>query len=129
MFILTYNLQKITFGEHFSFYSDDSTTDGAYIFLEKPHEVSYNAGTGSYDYHIEGADGYWYTRDYTKYSPTEIPNNTAETYYASILLVDEVFVLIKNGTLRDIANAVRTRSGATDKYQPNELASIILNLE
>lgn len=65
-------LKKITFGSQFNF-------NGNGI-------ASCVLPTQSNTY-IDGADGNWYTLDGTAYAPTEIPNLTAATYYASASFV------------------------------------------
>lgn len=61
-------LQTVTLGDKFSF---NGATDARLTNLPTP-DPNY----------IPGADGYWYTADGTRYAPSEIPNNTAATYYA-----------------------------------------------
>lgn len=61
-------LEKITFGSQFNFNGNGT--------------ASCVLPTQSNTY-IDGADGNWYTADGIAYAPTEIPNLTAATYYAS----------------------------------------------
>lgn len=61
-------LQTVTLGDKFSF---NGATATRLINLPTPDPA-----------YIPGADGYWYTADGTRYAPSEIPNNTAATYYA-----------------------------------------------
>lgn len=61
-------LQTVTLGDKFSF---NGATDARLTNLPTPNPA-----------YIPGADGYWYTADGTRYAPSEIPNNTAATYYA-----------------------------------------------
>lgn len=98
MFAGMTSLQKITLGPKFTFQGD---------------------GTADPSYHgtlPETADGNWYKRDRSAYAYNEIPNNTAATYYSGLDVVEELFykkMLVKNGTLLDIADAVRAATGET----------------
>lgn len=71
MFDECQRLEKITFGSQFNFNGNGT--------------ASCVLPTQSNTY-IDGADGNWYTLDGTAYAPTEIPNLTAATYYASASL-------------------------------------------
>lgn len=99
MFTGMTSLQKITLGPKFTFQGD---------------------GTADPSYHgtlPETADGFWYKRDRSAYAYNEIPNNTAATYYSGLDVVEELFykkMLVKNGTLLDIADAVRAATGETN---------------
>lgn len=99
-------LKKITLGENFSFMDD------YYAYLDAP--------SSSY---IEGADGKWYTEAGESYAPKDIPSNRANTYYASPLLVANFGVVVKVGTLANIAKSIRLNTGSDIKYKPREMAS------
>ena len=62
-------LEKITFGPHFSF-DGDGTAPASYVFM------MFSATA------VEGWDGYWYDANGNAYAPSEIPEETAATYYA-----------------------------------------------
>lgn len=68
MFDGCHKLQTVTLGDKFSF---NGATTSRLTNLPTPNPS-----------YIPGADGYWYTADGTRYAPSEIPNNTAATYYA-----------------------------------------------
>ena len=63
------SLEKITFGPSFSF--DGNGTAPADCVCKIPAATN-----------VEGWDGKWYTADGTGYLPSEIPEETAATYYA-----------------------------------------------
>ena len=69
-----YRLEKITLGENFTFLGDGTS-----------REIG-SLPTQSSTY-IENADGNWYTIDGTVYASSDIPNLTANTYYASMDVV------------------------------------------
>lgn len=113
MFTGMTSLQKITLGPKFTF-QGDGTADASY-----------------YGTLPETADGNWYTRDRTSYPYNEVPNNTAATYYSGLDVVDELFckdMIVKNGTLLDIANAVRAATGETTglklRDMPGKIAGV-----
>jgi hypothetical protein len=72
MFDECQRLEKITFGSQFNF--NGNGTASCVLPMQS-------------NTYIDGADGNWYTLDGTAYAPTEIPNLTAATYYASASLV------------------------------------------
>jgi surface protein len=78
MFDFVDRLQKISFGENFSF------AGGAVL---NPPKAEY----------ISGADGNWYDSDRNAYAPAAIPSNTARTYYASLELVDKALNGVSRG--------------------------------
>lgn len=106
MFFGCTSLQKIILGPKFTFQGN---------------------GTADPSYHgtlPETADGNWYTRDRTAYAYNETPNDTAATYYSGLDIVDELFykdMLVKNGVLLDIADAVRAATGETDGMKLEEM--------
>ena len=111
------SLEKITFGEKFSFNGDGTTTANV---LEIPIPSAEN---------ITGADGNWYTRLRESYAPTDIPSKTTQTYYASLNLVNDIDYLIKNGTLLDLADSVRSKANTYDYVSPIQMMNTIDNLK
>lgn len=110
MFNRTYKLQKVTLGDKFSFKNGTvlPTPDSTYI---------------------QGADGHWYTRTRAKYTPADIPSNTAMTYYASVDLVNNIDYLVKNGYLLDIADAIRSKLGVSYNIALSQFVDKILAIE
>jgi surface protein len=106
------SLEEITLGANFSFNGDGTTQKPAVLPTPNPS-------------YIDDADGKWYALDLTTYAPADIPNKTANTYYASFLLTRDVDVLIKNGTLIDIATSVRGKNDMNTKYRPSEISGAI----
>jgi surface protein len=77
------------------------------------------------------ADGNWYDHDYNAYAPADVPSKVARTYYASKLIAagdDDTMVFVKNGTLRQIAVALRHKTGKSDTMHPSEFAEEVLAL-
>lgn len=110
-----HRLEEIKLGENFSFVGDGTTTDTShYAVLPTPSST-----------YITGADGNWYTINATAYAPADIPSNAANTYYASLTAVRDMDVLMKNGTLIDIAAAIKSKNNSTDVYLPSEFATTI----
>ncbi len=68
MFDGTIKLKKIVLSENFSFYGHYEIER---CYLPTPSSL-----------YITGADGRWYVAQSTSYSPEEVPNRTAATYYA-----------------------------------------------
>ena len=105
------NLQEIKLGKNFTFTGDGTAKNGyPYGMLPAPSSS-----------HIYSADGNWYTANRIAYTPSDIPNNTVATYYASVDLVNNIDYLVKNGTILDIADAIRATSGSTDKMTPSTM--------
>lgn len=80
----------------------------------------------SADYHTL-ADGNWYDADHNAY--TSISPNAERTYYASKFIAvgdDDENVFIRNGTLKQMAFAIRHKSGKTDTMLPSEFAEEVL---
>lgn len=112
------NLEKITIGEKFSFDANGSITDSIkFAVLPTPN--------GNY---ITGADGKWYTAHYDSYVPSNVPDLKKNTYYASKDLVDNLNIIVKNYTMKNIADAIRFKNGLSNKYTPDKMAEAILNL-
>jgi surface protein len=114
-----YRLEKVTFGENFSFKGDGTTTNTA-------HHAALHAPTTTY---IPNADGKWYTQKRVPYTPAEIQTNGAETYYASLDLANDIDFLIKNKTLMDIGDAIRERVVDEVYYSPAQMANVISSME
>ena len=62
------------------------------------------------------------------YAPADVPSNVAETYYASLDLVDDIDFLIKNGTLMDMADEVRSKTGTTEALTPTKMLEAIASM-
>ena len=108
-------LEKITLGENFSFNGDGTTTNASNIAVLPTPDSTY----------ITGADGKWYTVIGTSYLPAEIPSKTANTYYASVDIVKNLDVKLKNGTIIDIAAQIKEKTGKADNIKPSAMADEI----
>ena len=121
-------LRKITLGENFSFNGDGSTSYTEDIFdedgnLEHPkHIAELPAPDPKY---IDGADGKWYVINGNSYSPSEVPKKTANTYYATRSMVEDLDVVVKNKSLLDLGNALREVQGTEAKYKPGEMGNAV----
>lgn len=73
-------------------------------------------------------DGCWKTTKYVAYTPAEIPSLTSEIYYATLEDVENVQVMISNKILKDIANAIRLKTGYTGQLYPKDFALLIEKL-
>jgi surface protein len=109
MFLNTRRLEQVSVGDKFSFKS------GSLL-------PATDANT------IPGADGNWYTRNRTPYAPADIPNMTANTYYATKNLVNDIDILIKNGSVLDIADTIRSRTGKTEKLNLEDFVTEISSI-
>lgn len=115
MFSGCHRLSEVTLGEKFTFIGDGSNLSykgklpapGEYPHPDIPTFVG-----------VLGSDGNWYTMNCEVYAPEEIPNNTKQTYYASRALARNVDLLIKSGTVCDIADAIREKTGEEKSYNP-----------
>lgn len=115
MFFSCNNLKKVKLGPNFSINGDGTnTTAGNKLVLPTP----------STDY-ITGADGNWYAFNGDPYAPNAIPDKTAETYFASFPLCQNEDVIVKNGSLIDVAKAIKEKNGATAKYTPAQFGAAI----
>jgi surface protein len=115
MFLSCNNLKKVKLGPNFSINGDGTnTTTGNKLILPTP----------STDY-ITGADGNWYAFNGDPYAPNAIQDKTAETYFASFPLCQNEDVIVKNGSLIDVAKAIKEKNGATDKYTPAQFGAAI----
>ena len=115
MFLSCNNLKKVKLGPNFSINGDGTnTTAGNKLILPTP----------STDY-ITGADGNWYAFNGDPYAPNAIQDKTAETYFASFPLCQNEDVIVKNGSLIDVAKAIKEKNGATDKYTPAQFGAAI----
>ena len=108
------NLKQIKLGPNFSVYGDGTITE------ENKFVLPASSGTG--------ADGNWYTFNGDSYAPNAIQDRTAATYYATYDMVANMDVVCKNGSLIDIAKAIREKNGTTDKYTLSQMADAIHNL-
>lgn len=115
MFLSCNNLKKVTVGPNFAINGDGTNTAAANKAI---------LPTPSADY-IEGADGNWYTFIGDSYAPNAMKDKTAETYYASPIMVFDADVIVKNGSLIDIAKAIREKNGTTTKYTPAQFGEAI----
>ena len=105
-------LEKFTAGEKFDIDADD---------LDIP--------APSTEYHIL-ADGNWYDADHNAY--TSISPNVERTYYASPFIAvgdDDTLVFVRNGTLKQMAFAVRYKNGKSNTMLPSEFAEEVLAME
>jgi surface protein len=115
MFLSCNNLKKVKLGPNFSINGDGTnTTAGNKLVLPTP----------STDY-ITGADGNWYAFNGDPYAPNAIQDKTAETYFASFPLCQNEDVIVKNGSLIDVAKAIKEKNGATAKYTPAQFGAAI----
>ena len=112
------NLKWVKIGENFSVNGDGTNTTEEYKLVFP---------TPSTDY-IDGADGMWYTINGESYSPTDIPDKTANTYYSSYGVVADMDVIVKNRDLLNAAQAIREKNGTTNRYMPSEFGEAILAL-
>lgn len=111
-----YKLEKITIGSNFRF----TDTSGNSCVLPAPSSDN-----------IPLADGNWYDHDYNAYAPADVPSKVARTYYASKFIAagdDDTMVFVKNGTLRQIAVALRHKNGKSDTMYPSDFAEEVLAL-
>ena len=116
MFSNMNRLEKITVSENFSF-NGDGTSVFTKAILPSPN-INY----------ISEADGNWYTFNGTSYTPSDIPNKTANTYYASISMVKDIDVLAKNGTFIEIAGAIKEKTGTSDIMIPSQMPEAIYSI-
>lgn len=109
------HLRKVTFGENFSV-NGDGTSSVKVILPQTNSDL------------IPGADGNWYDANGNLYEYSEsdgciyIPTLTAATYYA---VNPNTEVMIKNGTLVDIADAIRETFKTSEIYIPSEISKEI----
>lgn len=115
MFLSCNNLKKVTVGPNFSINGNGSNTTAANKAI---------LPTPATDY-IEGADGNWYTFNGEAYAPNAMKDKTAETYYASPVMVYDADVIVKNSSLIDTAKAIREKNGKTTHYTPAQFGAAI----
>jgi surface protein len=89
MFHVLRRLRKITLGDKFSFTGNGSTSCTLYT----PNSA-----------YIRGADGNWYDRTGKAYAPSAIPSNTANTYFASPLMLKDGVGTGKTYLLHQVLN-------------------------
>ena len=115
------SLEKVTFGEKLSTNGSGSITDSTkWVMLPTPDPA-----------HVPGADGNWYDVLGNSYTPSSISSNIRRTYYASLEVMQADsghLVLVKNGTLMRIAEAIRSKSGKTSGIIPSQFAAEIIGL-
>ena len=112
------NLKKVTVGPNFSINGNGSNTIAANKAILPTPSATY----------IAGADGNWYTFVGDSYAPNAMKDKTAETYYASPVMVYDADVIVKNGSLIDTAKAIREKNGATTHYTPAQFGAAIRTL-
>lgn len=110
-----HNLQEVHLGENFSFNGDGTCTNVP--VLPTPNSS-----------YITGADGYWYETSGNAMLSSEIPSKKAGTYYGSSELVRDFNVLVKTGSLIDIATEIRNKANTDTRYKPSEMATAISDL-
>lgn len=115
MFLSCNNLKKVMVGPNFAVNGNGSNTTTANKAV---------LPTPSTDY-IEGADGMWYTFIGDSFAPNAMKDKTAETYYASPVMVYDADVIVKNGSLIDAAKAIREKNGAAAHYTPAQFGAAI----
>lgn len=118
MFLSCNNLKKVTVGPNFAVNGNGSNTTAANKAI---------LPTPSTDY-IEGADGNWYTFIGDSFAPNAMKDKTAETYYASPVMVYDADVIVKNSSLIDAAKAIREKNGTTTHYTPAQFGAAIRSL-
>lgn len=105
-------LKKVILSEKFSFFGNGQYS-GYEGILPTPS--------------MTGADGYWYSmQGRQKFAPTDIPDRVATTYYAIPEELDNEDMLIKYGTLSEIANTIRTHTNSNRNYNGSELAEAVV---
>ena len=110
----TVRLEKITLSESFK--------------VDNTENATFYATDANY---ITLADGNWYDSELNAYAPTDIPSNVARTYYASKFIAvgdDDEMVFVRNGTLKQLAFALRHKNGKTDTMYPSAFAEEVLSL-
>lgn len=122
MFTQCNSLRKITLGSKFSINGNGSNTNAANKLI---------LPTPSPDY-IEGADGNWYDCLDNTYAANNIPDKTANTYFA---VLSEAFdsdttpVIVNRGSLTRIAHAIRAKTGKTGRILFKDFANEIETYE
>lgn len=113
MFTNMPSLEKITFGEKFSFNGDGTTTNSTHYGILPTPSTAY----------ILNADGNWHTVDGDSYAPNAIPSLTAGTYYADTRASEDY--LIKGATLIDIGRAIKKRTNTTNNLTPENMIEAV----
>lgn len=106
------NLEKIVLSDKFTLLGDGTAPAEAIGFFPSS----------------KAKDACWKTAKYIAYAPTEIPSLTSEIYYATLEDVENVQVMISNKILKDIANAIRLKTGYTGQLYPKDFALLIEKL-
>ena len=101
-----YCLQKVIFGENFSF--DGNGVDCTSAVLPTPNAE-----------YIPDTRGVWYNEQtFERYTPASIPNRTAATYVCV-----PIDVLVKHTTVIGIADVARRMKNTSDKMIPSDAIS------
>lgn len=109
MFSNMTSLKKITLGENFSFNGDGTTTSNAGV-LPTPES------------------GYWYTPYRVAYAPADVPSYTAMTYYSTLDAINNILYTIRRGSLLDLADAVRYKTGVSGNLSITDMVEVINGL-
>lgn len=116
MFSAMHRLKEISLGPSFAF-CGDSSGDLQPSNLPTPSSL-----------YIAGADGYWYLVNEDRIAVSDIPSNHACTYYASINIVRDLDVLVKNSSMIDAAKSIQDAIGDGNRYAPNQFGSAIASI-
>jgi surface protein len=113
----TYNryhkLEKVSIGTGCVFHGNE--TDNAVLPTPTSNDIT-------------GADGNWYNVNGKSFTPDGIPSRVAETYYASLLIVNEIRntpAMVKNSHLIDSAYAISEKRGSKARLKPSDFADQI----
>ena len=109
------NLKKVILGSNFAINGDGTNTTAANKLILPTPSATY----------IDGADGMWYNLISESFAPNAMKDKTAETYYASLDIVYNTDVIVKNGSLIDVAKAIREKNGTTEHYTPAQFGAAI----
>lgn len=117
MFTNMYRLEKITFGENFSFTGTAENT-GVSAILPTPSNL-----------YIEEADGYWYNVAGEAFLPADIPSGVAGTYFAMNPILYTIYH-VKHKNIVKIADAIRIKNGSSDTINvvdmPHKISGIFV---
>lgn len=113
------SLKKIILGEKFSFNGNGSATGSNVAVIPTPNSAN-----------IPGADGNWYDVNGNAIAPSTVPDKTFGVYYATPAIAEEdmnQMVLVNKKNLMLTAAAIRTKTGSTKGFAPDEFADAILS--
>lgn len=119
MFVSCNNLRKVTVGDKFSINGNGTNTNASYKAILPTPSAEY----------ISGADGKWYNLIGDSFAPNGMKDKTAETYYASYDIVANLDVVVKNGSMIDIARAIREKTNSTNRYTPAQFGEAIRSID